>query len=233
MLEVHDITCGYGQAIAVDGVSFGVRKSTVTALLGPNGAGKSSVIMAIAGHVACRSGSIHLDGEDITAANPIDRTRRGIGIVPEGRRIFPDLSVAENLLVGGYLKDRTEATRSRDQILDLFPRLADRYRQGAGTLSGGALQILTIGRALMIRPKVLLIDELSLGLMIAMIDICMEALETLRQQEVAVLLVEQNTTRALHAADEVVVLSSGRVVYSGTGEETRRDPSQAEFFLST
>jgi len=232
MLDVRDITCGYGQAIAAENVSLNVNEGALTALLGPNGAGKSSVIMTIAGHLRCRTGSILLNGEDVTGTGPIGRTRRGIAIVPEGRRIFPDLTVAGNLLVGGYLKKRTEAARNEDRVLTLFPRLAERYRQRAGTLSGGEQQMLAIGRALMTSPRVLLVDELSLGLMIAMVDICIDVLRTLREQGVAILLVEQNTTRALEIADHVVVLSSGRVAYTGSGEETRADPAIAESFLS-
>ena len=232
MLEVREITCGYGQAIAADGVSLSVNEGAVTALLGPNSAGKSSVMMTIAGHVECRSGAILLDGEDVSATGPIERTRRGIAIVPEGRRIFPDLSVSENLLVGGYLKDKAEAARNEERVLSLFPRLSDRYRQAAGTLSGGEQQMLAIGRALMTGPKVLLVDELSLGLMVAMVDICIDVLKTLRAKGVAILLVEQNTARALDIADDVVVLSSGRVAYAGSGEETRANPALAESLLS-
>lgn len=231
MLEVRGVTCGYGQAIAADRVSLRVDKGAVTALLGPNGAGKSSIIMTIAGHLQCRSGAIFLEGQDVTAAGPIERTRKGISIVPEGRRIFPDLSVADNLLVGGYLKSRTEAARNEKQVLALFPRLAERYRQRAGTLSGGEQQMLAIGRALMTAPKVLLVDELSLGLMFAIVDICIDVLKTLREEGVGILLVEQNTARALDLADHVVVLSSGRVAYTGSGEQTRGDTGFAETFL--
>lgn len=231
MLEVRELTCGYGQAIAAEDVSFLVDEGSVTAMLGPNGAGKSSVIMSIAGHLQCWSGAILMEGEGITHTGPINRTRQGVAIVPEGRRIFPDLSVAENLLVGGYLKARSEAASNENQVLSLFPRLAERYRQRAGTLSGGEQQMLAIGRALMTAPKVLLVDELSLGLMVSMVDICIDVLKQLRDQGVAILLVEQNTARALDLADYVVVLSSGRVVYAGSGEETRANPENAEAFL--
>ena len=231
MLEVDELHCGYGLLRAVQGASFRVEAGRITALLGPNGAGKSSTVMAIAGHVPVSAGAIRLAGESIAAASPVERTRRGIGLVPEGRRVFSDLNVAENLLVGGYVHGREAAHAREARVLALFPRLAERYRQRAGTLSGGEQQMLAIGRALMADPKVLLIDELSLGLMPAVVDQCFAAILDLVREGVAVLLVEQNTQRALEHADAVVVLVSGHAVYRANGEEARRDARLVDSYL--
>ena len=231
MLEVEALHCGYGALRAVRDLSLRVEAGRITALLGPNGAGKSSTVMAIAGHVALSAGDVRLDGESIAAASPVERTRRGIGLVPEGRRVFSDLSVAENLLVGGYVHGRDAARARESRVLTLFPRLAERYRQRAGTLSGGEQQMLAIGRALMADPKVLLIDELSLGLMPAIVDQCFAAILDLVREGVAVLLVEQNTQRALEHADSVVVLVSGHTVYQAAGEESRRDTGLVDSYL--
>ena len=231
MLELTGLACGYGLIQAVESLDLSAPRGYITALLGPNGAGKTSTIMAIAGHVAVQGGRIEFDGHDITRLGPAERTRRGIALAPEGRRIFPDLSVAENLLVGGYTRSLAEARRGEESVMALFPLLAVRYRQRAGTLSGGEQQMLAIGRALMAQPKLLLVDELSLGLMPAMVDLCFNALIELKRQGLTVLLVEQNTRRALAAADRVVVLVSGRKVYEADGEHARRDPTIVDSFL--
>jgi len=231
MLELRGFGCGYGLVQAVEGLDLLVRGGEITALLGPNGAGKTSTIMAIAGHVETHAGTIEFLGEDITRLAPAERTRRGIALAPEGRRIFPDLTVAENLLVGGYTHAAAEAARAEESVLTLFPRLRERLRQRAGSLSGGEQQMLALGRALMARPKLLMVDELSLGLMPAMVDLCFKALLELRRQGIGVLLVEQNTKRALAAADRVVVLVSGRTAYAADGEQARRDPDMVESFL--
>jgi branched-chain amino acid transport system ATP-binding protein len=231
MLELKGFGCGYGLVQAVEGLDLAVRAGEITALLGPNGAGKTSTIMAIAGHVEVHAGTIEFNGEDVTRLPPAERTRRGIALAPEGRRIFPDLTVAENLLVGGYTHGAGEAARTEASVLTLFPRLRERYRQRAGSLSGGEQQMLAIGRALMARPKLLMVDELSLGLMPAMVDLCFKAILELKRQGIGVLLVEQNTHRALAAADRVAVLVSGRKAYAADGEQARRDPDMVDSFL--
>jgi branched-chain amino acid transport system ATP-binding protein len=231
MLELKGFGCGYGLVQAVEGLDLAVPQGQITALLGPNGAGKTSTLMAIAGHVEVQAGRIELLGEDLAPLPPVERTRRGIAIAPEGRRIFPDLTVAENLLVGGYTQSAAQARQTGEQVLTLFPRLRERLRQRAGSLSGGEQQMLAIGRALMARPKLLLVDELSLGLMPAMVDLCFRALAELRSQGIAVLVVEQNTHRALEAADQVTVLVSGRKVYEAAGAQARRDPQLVDSFL--
>ena len=231
MLELRGFGCGYGLVQAVEELDLAVPAGKLTALLGPNGAGKSSTLMALAGHVEVQRGTASFMGEDLTQLSPAERTRRGIAIVPEGRRIFADLTVAENLLVGGYTRPLGEARAAEDYVMRLFPRLGERYRQRAGSLSGGEQQMLAIGRALMARPKLLLVDELSLGLMPSMVDACFEVLLQLKREGLGVLLVEQNTHRALAAADRVVVLVSGRKAYEADGEQARGDPAMVDSFL--
>ncbi len=231
MLELKGFGCGYGLVQAVQELDLLAEAGKITALLGPNGAGKSSTLMAIAGHVEVQAGRILLQGEDLAGLPPVERTRRGIAIVPEGRRIFPDLTVAENLLVGGYTRSLAEARRAEQEVYALFPRLAERRRQHAGLLSGGEQQMLAIGRALMPSPRLMLVDELSLGLMPAMVELCWRALLELKHQGLAILLVEQNTHRALAAADRVVVLVSGRKAYEADGAQARRDPAMVDSFL--
>jgi len=231
MLDARKLSCGYGSVTVVHGLDLKVEPGKVTALLGPNGAGKTSVIMAIAGHTRVTGGSLTFDGEDILGLSPADRTRRGIAIVPEGRRIFPDLTVAENLLVGGYIRSKAEASVNKERVLALFPRLGERHRQSAGTLSGGEQQMLAIGRALMTSPRLMMIDELSLGLMPAMVDICMKAVQSLADEGIGVLLVEQNTHRAVAVADTVTVLASGNMVFSGASQLVRDDPTFADRYL--
>jgi branched-chain amino acid transport system ATP-binding protein len=231
MLEVKGLFCGYGEVTVVHGLDLTVMPGEITALLGPNGAGKSSAIMAIAGHTQVSGGDILFDGRSILSLTPAERTRLGIAIVPEGRRVFPDLTVAENLLVGGYVRKRSEAKASEARVLALFPRLKDRHRQHAGTLSGGEQQMLAIGRALMAQPRLVMIDELSLGLMPAMVDLCLRAIQELKAEGLGVLLVEQNTHRALAAADRVTVLVSGHTAFSGASELARVDPGFADKYL--
>jgi branched-chain amino acid transport system ATP-binding protein len=231
MLDVRKLSCGYGSVTVVHDLDLQVEPGKVTALLGPNGAGKTSAIMAIAGHTQVKGGSIAFDGESILGLSPADRTRRGIAIVPEGRRIFPDLTVAENLLVGGYVRSRTEAAANEERVLELFPRLNERHGQRAGTLSGGEQQMLAIGRALMTSPRLIMIDELSLGLMPAMVDLCLRAIQSLVDQGIGVLLVEQNTHRALAVADTVTILASGNMVFTGASEVVRNDPEFADRYL--
>jgi branched-chain amino acid transport system ATP-binding protein len=231
MLEIESLSCGYGQATVVSDLSLTVERGEILALLGPNGAGKTTTLMAVAGHVAVHAGAIRLDGRDLDGFSPGERTRLGIGLAPEGRRIFSDLTVAENLLVGGYTRRHEEAAAAETEVLELFPRLRERYRQRAGTLSGGEQQMLAIGRALMPQPKLLLIDELSLGLMPMVVDLCFAAVDKLKAGGLASLIVEQNTHKALAHADRVVVLSAGRVVYAASGQEARERTDLVDAYL--
>jgi branched-chain amino acid transport system ATP-binding protein len=223
LLDLRDFSCGYGEMIAVSDLSFTIEPGQILALLGPNGAGKTSTILAIMGHVAIKAGSLHVGGADITRLPALGRAGLGLALVPEGRRLFSDLTVAENLVVGGYSRTRADEKRNLARVFELFPRLSERRHQVAASLSGGEQQMLAIGRALMSEPRLLLVDELSLGLMPKMVDLCIDALKKLNKQGLAILLVEQNTQRALDVADQVCVLASGRSVFQGTAESARRD----------
>ncbi len=231
MLRLTELSAGYGAFTAVHGLNLTVAPASVFALLGANGAGKSSTIMAIAGHVAVQGGQVELDGQDITALPVARRVGRGIALAPEGRRLFGDLSVRDNLMIGGYARPRRDEAENRARVIELFPRLGERLDQRAGTLSGGEQQMLAIGRALMAQPRLLMIDEVSLGLMPAAVDICYAAIHRLKEAGLSVLLVEQNTARALEVADAVCVLESGRAVWQGSAEEARRDPAMIEAYM--
>ena len=231
MLRLTELSAGYGAFTAVHGLSLTVAPASVFALVGANGAGKSSTIMAIAGHVAVQGGNIELDGQDITALPVARRVGQGIALAPEGRRLFGDLSVRDNLMIGGYARPRRDEAENRARVIELFPRLGERLDQTAGTLSGGEQQMLAIGRALMAQPRLLMVDEVSLGLMPAAIDVCYAAIRRLKEAGVSVLLVEQSTARALEIADRVCVLESGRAVWQGSAEEARKDPAMIEAYM--
>ena len=231
MLKLDRLSCGYGSVEAARDVSIAVVAGSVVALLGPNGAGKTSTLMAIMGHVDIHGGRILLEGEDITCRRAVDRATLGIALVPEGRQLFSDLTVDENLTVGGYARPVKRDAVKRDRVFGYFPRLHERRTQLAGSLSGGEQQMLAIGRALMAEPRLLLVDELSLGLMPKMVDLCLNALMQLKRDGLAILLVEQNTARALDVADQVCVLSSGVQVYQGTAAEAKTAGSLFATFL--
>lgn len=231
MLELHNLSCGYGPFQAVHGLSLTLRPGSITGLLGANGAGKSSTLMCVAGHVARHGGGVLFDGEDIAALGPTERVRRGIAISPEGRRLFKDLTVDDNLRVGGLIQPARVFAQDRARVLALFPRLGERLQSLAGNLSGGEQQMLAIGRALMTRPRLIMIDELSLGLMPKVIDLCYQALLKLRDEGLTVLLVEQNTERVLKVADDICVLESGRTVWQGSACAARQDPQLAAAYL--
>lgn len=224
MLEVRGLVGGYGPFVAVRDVSFVVREGEALAILGANGAGKSSTLMAIAGHVAVHAGSITFDGKDITAMSPMARCARGMALAPEGRRLFCDLTVRENLIVGGYVRDARRTDANIEKVLALFPRLRDRLHNHAGSLSGGEQQMAAIGRALMAEPRLLLIDEVSLGLMPKNVDICYGALDALRRSGLTIVLVEQSLERVLSMADRVCVLESGNLTWTGTAADARGNP---------
>ena len=223
LLDIENFSCGYGEMTAVRDLSFAIEPGEILALLGPNGAGKTSTMLAIMGHVAIKSGAVRVAGTDISRTPALARAGLGLALVPEGRRLFSDLTVAENLTVGGYSRNRADETRNLARVLTLFPRLGERRSQLAASLSGGEQQMLAIGRALMSEPRLLLVDELSLGLMPKMVDLCLEALRKLNAEGLAILLVEQNTARALDVAHNVCVMASGRSVFYGTAETARRD----------
>ena len=231
MLEVTGLTCGYGDITAVDGLTFSVKAGEIFGLIGANGAGKTSAIMALAGLIPLRAGTVLLDGRDISSLPAHDRVHHGIALVPEGRRVFADLTVDENLTVGGTRLDTRTLEQNRARVFDTFPRLAERRRQLAGSLSGGEQQMLAIGRAVMADPTVLLVDELSLGLMPIAVDECYGVLRRLQADGLAILLVEQSTERVLHAADRLAVLESGRLAWTGTGAEAADNSAIVEAYL--
>jgi branched-chain amino acid transport system ATP-binding protein len=231
MLRLERLSCGYGAIRAVEDVSLDVPAGTVLALLGPNGAGKTSTIMAVMGHTTVHGGRIMFEDRDITNAPAVGRAPLGIALVPEGRRLFSDLTVEENLTVGGYCRSAARDAVNRAQVYELFPRLRDRRKQVAGSLSGGEQQMLAMGRALMAEPRLLLIDELSLGLMPKMVDQCFDALARLRRGGMTIVLVEQNTARALDFADSVAILSSGLLVFTGPAAAARADAALFEAYL--
>ena len=231
MLTVDGLSCGYGPMQVVHELAFSVEKGKVLALLGANGAGKSSTLMCIAGHVAAKRGKILFQGQDITEKTPMERVRAGIAVVPEGRRLFSGLTVRENLIVGGYSRPKSALARNMDRVTALFPRLEERMDQAAGSLSGGEQQMLSLGRALMAEPRLLLIDELSLGLMPKMVDACYEAVAGLKKAGQTIILVEQNTEKALHMADKVVVLESGKLVLEKTAADAADDPGVIDALL--
>jgi branched-chain amino acid transport system ATP-binding protein len=231
MLEVSNLTCGYGDIIAARDISFSVAAGEIYSLMGANGAGKSSTLMCLCGMVDRHDGNIKLNGIEISNLPSEQRIRHGIAIVPEGRRIFPDLSTTENLIVGGQVVDNQTLENNREKVFDYFPRLRERERQLAGSLSGGEQQMLAIGRALMSEPRVLLVDELSLGLMPKVVDECYEVLQDLKSSGVAIVLVEQNTERALQVADKAMVIEAGNSVWQGSATELKENPGAVEKLL--
>ncbi|MCV3735027.1 ABC transporter ATP-binding protein [Rhizobium sp. TRM96647] len=233
MLEITGLSINYGAIRAVRGVSFSVGKGELVSLLGANGAGKSSTIKCIAGALKAAEGSILLEGRDITASSPEQVIRAGLATVPETRDVFPDLTVAENLMLGAYIHRRDQAgnRENLEKLHTLFPRLAERSTQPAGTLSGGEQQMLVIARALMARPRVLLLDEPSLGLAPAIVERIFEMIETLKKSGLTILLVEQNVNQALAVADRAYVMRLGAVVASGTAEEIRSTSDLSAHYL--
>ncbi|GMB79260.1 ABC transporter ATP-binding protein [Shinella zoogloeoides] len=233
MLDVTDLCVNYGTIRAVRGISFTVGKGELVSLLGANGAGKSSTIKCIAGALKAASGTIALEGRDITAANPEQVIRSGLATVPETRDVFPDLTVAENLMLGAYIHRRDQAgnRQNLEKLHSLFPRLAERSAQAAGTLSGGEQQMLVIARALMARPSVLLLDEPSLGLAPAIVERIFEMIATLKQSGLTILLVEQNVNQALSIADRAYVMRLGAIVASGTADEIRSGSDLSAHYL--
>ncbi len=222
LLSVQGLVVAYGPVLALRGVSLEVAAGEIVAVLGPNGAGKSTLLKAVAGAVAPASGRVLYDGGRIDGLPPEEVVRRGVALVPEGRLVFPRLTVAENLQVGAISRrDRTAVAADLERTLEMFPVLRERAGQLAGTLSGGEQQMLAIGRALMSRPRLMLLDEPSLGLAPIVVDRVFEMVRRLRAEGVTILLVEQNVHRALEVADRASVLAVGQVVLSGSGEELR------------
>jgi branched-chain amino acid transport system ATP-binding protein len=224
MLEVDQVTVYYGNIRALDRVSLHVSSGEVVAVLGANGAGKSTLLRTISGLIRPREGSIRYEGTDITRA-PTDRiVALGISHCPEGRRIFGTRTVRENLVLGGIQRTPAETREGIERMTTIFPRLAERIDQPGGTLSGGEQQMLAIARALMSRPRLLILDEPSLGLAPLLVERVFDVIAELKSQGLTILLVEQNVHHALDVADRVSVMGSGRVTLEGTADELRHDP---------
>ena len=229
MLQIRNLRCGYGSLAVIKGVSLHVEPGEIVSLIGANGAGKTSLLKAIAGLLPLWAGSIHLDGREISGAPAWRGVSRGLVLVPEGRGIFADMTVMDNLIVGGYRnRDRQLAI---DGVLERFPRLHERQRQVAGTLSGGEQQMLALARALVSMPRLLLLDEPSMGLAPLIVKDVFDIVRGLRQQGVTVFLVEQNAVAALAIADRGYVLETGEVIIEGSGPALMENPEVKRAYL--
>lgn len=232
MLELDNLHVYYGNIQALDGVSLRVEEGELATIVGSNGAGKTTTLMTISGVVWPRQGRVLIDGEDVTRMPPHKLVGRGIAHCPEGRLIFGRLSVAENLTLGSYNRaDRRQVRDDVERVYDLFPRLLERRKQMAGTLSGGEQQMLAIGRALMSKPRLLMLDEPSLGLAPLLVERIFEVIEELHRGGVTILLVEQNAYQALRVADRAYVLETGRVRLSGPAAELIDNPEIQAAYL--
>jgi branched-chain amino acid transport system ATP-binding protein len=233
ILELKDIAAGYGEIQVLWGVNLAVGRGEITALIGSNGAGKTTLMRSISGLIPMWSGSCISDGEDLFGHKAADVLAHGIVHVPEGRRLFGAMSVEENLLMGAYLRKASgsELKRDIDRVYTTFPRLHERRRQAAATLSGGEQQMCAIGRGLMSAPRLLMIDELSLGLSPLMVEQLVEALKALNAEGMSILLVEQDVTIALDLCHRAFVMDMGRIVRSGSGAELLADPIVRDAYL--
>ena len=232
MLKIDELKVSYGGIEAVKGITFEVPERKIVTLIGANGAGKSTTLRTIAGLVKPAAGRIHLQGEDITALSPDRIVPKGITLVPEGRRVFPDLTVLENLRIGAYLRsDKDSIEKDIQWVYELFPRLQERSWQAAGTLSGGEQQMLAVGRALMSRPKLMMLDEPSLGLAPLVVQDIFSIIREINHQGVTILLIEQNANMALKIADLAYVLETGKITMSGTGAELLANEKVKEAYL--
>lgn len=220
LLTVKDLQVSYGGIEALKGISFEVEEGQIVTLIGANGAGKSTTLRAISGLVKIKAGAITFDGRDITSLDTSKIVAEGIVMVPEGRRVFPNLTVLENLKIGAYLrKDPAEIAAATEYVYERFPRLKERHWQMAGTLSGGEQQMLAVGRALMARPRLLMMDEPSLGLAPLVVRDIFGIIKRLMEEGITILLIEQNANAALRAANQGYVLETGRITLTGTGQE--------------
>ena len=232
MLQVKDLYVSYGMMEVLHGISIDVKPRELVSVIGPNGAGKSTLIKTIMGIVKPTSGQILYNGQDITHPPAHKRAGLGIGYVPEGRRVFGKLTVEENLRMGAYeLKDKKKIQDNMEKVYSIFPRLGERKDQLASTMSGGEQQMLAISRALMLNPKMLLIDEVSMGLMPIMVNTCFEVIQNLNKEGITILVVEQNANKALKVADRGYVLETGNIIISDTAENMRKDDTVQKAYL--
>jgi branched-chain amino acid transport system ATP-binding protein len=231
MLAIESLEVSYGAVRVLRGVSLAVAAGQIVALLGANGAGKTTTLRAISGLTPVGSGRILLEGEDLAGFPPHVVIRRGLALCPEGRRLFLNLTVSENLLLGGYGRKKASRTQGLDWVLDAFPRLRERLDQRAGTLSGGEQQMVALGRALMSRPRILLLDEPSLGLAPLLVGEVFRIIREINQRGCAILLVEQNAQAALDIAHYAYVLENGRLVLEGSGQDLLSHPHLQQAYL--
>jgi branched-chain amino acid transport system ATP-binding protein len=231
MLEVKDLVAGYGLTRVLEGVSLEVRPGEIVAVLGSNGAGKTTLNMVLSGLVKPRGGSVGFEGADITGRAPAEIMALGLIQVPEGRKIFPNLSVRENLELGSYRRAKPNRARNLDRVFATFPRLQERVGQAAGTLSGGEQQMLAIGRGMMAEPKLLILDEPSLGLSPLLVEEMFALIRRLHGEGLAIMLVEQNVAQSLEIADRAYVLEHGSFALSGPAAQVREDPELKRAYL--
>ena len=230
LLEVDDIHTFYGNIEALKGISLTVDEGEIVTLIGSNGAGKSTTLRSISGVTPPRQGAIRFDGEDISTVPPQNIVQRGISQSPEGRHVFPRMTVRENLDMGAYLR-RDDYSEDMERVFELFPRLKERERQKGGTMSGGEQQMLAIGRALMARPKLLLLDEPSMGIAPILVDRIYETIKQINQQGTTILLVEQSATHALNASSRGYVLATGEVALSDSSEALQKNEEVQKAYL--
>jgi len=232
MLEVRGLEVSYGEFLALRGIDFNVAAGELVTIIGANGAGKTTILRSLMGLARCRRGEIWFRGENITSAPAHRRARLGITLVPEGRKIFPDLTIADNLRMGAYIQKNRIAVQERmEETFSLFPVLRERQKQVGKTLSGGEQQMLAIARALMAEPQMVLMDEISLGLMPIYVEETFKVIESLHRKGVTILLVEQNARKALAAADRGYVLETGEIVLSDTSARLANDPQVKKAYL--
>ena len=231
MLRIEGLRAGYGDLAILHGIDIEVREGEVVALIGANGAGKTTTLKTISGVVRASSGTVTFDDQPIHNWQPRRIVSEGLIQVPEGRKLFPDLTVRDNLFLGAYRRGRSEANETVDEVFELFPLLRERFSQTSGTLSGGEQQMLAIGRALMGKPRLLMLDEPSLGLAPMLVADIFEVVRDLRRRGLTVMLVEQNAVHALQLSDRGYVLENGNVVLEGTGEELLSDDRVRSAYL--
>ena len=231
MLVLEDVHTHYGKIEALPGGSVEVKKGEIVSLIGANGAGKTTLLMTVCGNPRASSGRIFLEGREITNESTAQIMRSGIAIVPEGRRVFSGLTVEENLHMGGFFNTKAEIRKSQEHVYELFPRLKEREHQRAGTMSGGEQQMLAIGRALMSRPEMIILDEPSLGLAPLIIKQIFEIIGQLREEGITVFLVEQNAHQALNLADRGYVLETGKIRLHDTGKNLLNNPDVQNAYL--
>ena len=231
MLELKDVHTYYGNIHALKGISLNVEKGEIVTLIGANGAGKTTTLRTITGMNKPRQGTIILDGEDMLALKPHEVVYKGVALIPEGRGIFARLTIAENLDLGAYSRQDGSVSEDLERVYKVFPRLKERNKQVAGTLSGGEQQMLAIGRALMAHPRLLLLDEPSMGLAPVLVETIFDTIVQINQEGTTVLLVEQNALMALSIAHRGYVLQTGRIVTSDTAENLKKDPGVQKAYL--